>query len=98
MFKWNERNQEKWLTTRIRGKSHFVWVRGVLAYGGIMFVFFTIFQHIMASKYEGVNVADASISIILINAVIWTVGGYMWGTGAWNLSERKFKEYNDRNL
>jgi len=73
---------EKWKATREKGMLRYVLVTGVLSYGLTMFVAMTFFVHR----------DDLSAKSIAISAVIWTLGGAVFGTTMWLFMERQFRK------
>jgi len=85
-WKWNEKQHQKWATVRKKGRWHFILYRGVLIWGGLMFllmcaspVFFG-FPHSAASTpwYRTWNV------------ILWAVAGFAFGFATWTCSEKMY--------
>ena len=78
----------KWEKNRSKGKSHFVWRYGVLGWGLCMFVVMTVLNYIRHP--------DSLAQTLIINAIIWPIGGYVWGVWMWAISERAYKKYAEQ--
>ena len=83
---------EKWAETRVKGKTHYIWFQGVLKWGGVMFVFMTLFMLSQQPAIEGVSRQVIPIAIVIINALVWPVAGYIYGVLNWSSSEKLFKK------
>ncbi|MGY1424505.1 hypothetical protein [Lysobacter sp. A289] len=75
---------EKWKETRQKGMLRFVLVNGVLAYGLIMFIVMTFVVH--RDKL--------SVNFVWISAIVWSIGGALFGVLMWIINERKFHKIN----
>ncbi|MGY0556645.1 MULTISPECIES: hypothetical protein [unclassified Lysobacter] len=78
---------EKWKETRQKGMLRFVLVNGVLAYGLIMFIVMTFVVH--RDKL--------SVNFICISAIVWSIGGALFGVLMWIIGERKFRKVDCAN-
>ena len=85
MPKWMVR----WQTQRSDGRSAYIVKTGVLGYGLAMFIAMTFF---LAPP----KVLDARS--LLINAVIWAVGGAVFGLATWWISEWRYKRHVQRHV
>src|ERR1035437_5315054 len=79
-----EKQRQSWEKTRKLGKLSFIIYRGVLGWGGFMFLWMTIFE---------VFVIHRSLSwlFMLVSALIWPLAGYGWGLWEWRWLERRFQ-------
>lgn len=77
-----EKHFEAWKKLREQGRLRFVLVRGVLAWGAPMFL-------LMLLMFNG-------LENILVHAVIWTVGGLIFGFTTWYLTEKKYLKELER--
>lgn len=73
---------EKWKATREKGMLRYVLVTGVLSYGLAMFIAMTFFAHR----------DDLSPKFIAVSAVLWTLGGAVFGTAMWFVFEYQFRK------
>ncbi len=81
----NLRAVQAWEKHRSRGPLRFIVVRGVLAWGGPMFVA----MYVIPTATKGVEVA---ITSIFINLGIWWVAGIFFGTATWWWSQENYKK------
>jgi hypothetical protein len=77
----NAKALQKWESTRALGMTRFVLVRGVLMYGLAMFVAMTFFAH------QG----QLSAIFIMISAILWLIGGAVFGVVSWYLLEALYR-------
>lgn len=71
---------EEWKRVRAKGLLRYVLARGVLAYGLPMFLAMTFV----------VNRDNLNGNFIGLSAVVWSLGGALFGVLTWHLQERKF--------
>jgi hypothetical protein len=75
------KGMRNWEKARAGGMLRFVLLRGVLSYGLTMFVVMTFIVH-----------RDAlSARFIAISALLWLVGGAVFGVLTWLLMERMYR-------
>ncbi len=86
---WSERMHRGWENLRRRGAVHFVVVRGVLAWGGTMFAFFTLAPLLFSFPYS-INLAPM---VILKIGAICVVGGLAWGIFTWGINEFLYRRH-----
>jgi hypothetical protein len=80
------RDLQKWEATRRKGKAKFILVSGILSWGLPMFVVMTFVVNRQPDKPD-------SPTLILTSAVIWALGGALFGWVIWNMSEKKYQKY-----
>lgn len=76
---------EKWKQTRAKGMFRYVLLSGVFSYGLAMFVVMTFV----------VNSDKLSSSFVGFSAILWTVGGALFGLATWFVQERQFRKPGD---
>ncbi len=76
-------DREKWEKTRIKGKSHFIWVKGFLSWGVMTAALWSIMMHFVQPQ-------DPIWFRPLIAFVLFPLGGLFWGSWVWNSSEKKY--------
>jgi hypothetical protein len=87
----NPRALKKWEVTRRKGKKHFVWRYGVLAFGVGTAIAWSIFTQIF-------DPADARIWLRpLIALIVFPIGGYLWGVWFWSSCEKDYLKTKDKN-
>ena len=77
----------RWKDLRLRGRTRYILISGVLSYGFPMFIAMTFF----------VNRDDLSPGIIGISALLWAIGGAAFGAITWHTSERKYRKATKGN-
>jgi protein-S-isoprenylcysteine O-methyltransferase Ste14 len=81
-MKWKN-DWSRWERTRKRGRAFFVIVYGVLIWGIVTCVFFSVVFPLM--------IPDATSRDVWPIAVpIFAVGGIFWGLLAWSMTERQY--------
>tara|TARA_B100002049_G_scaffold222889_1_gene193052 strand:- start:242 stop:523 length:282 start_codon:yes stop_codon:yes gene_type:complete len=79
-----EKQRARWAQIRIKGKTRFIWVNGVLFWGIPMFVFMSF----LFLPFESGDILN--LTVIVTQAVIWVLGGLAFGLLTWTMSERTF--------
>ena len=79
----------RWPTIRARGMWHFVLLKGVAFWGGLMFVFMTV---MMLVKF-GVSHPQFPL-LIAVALPLCAIGGLAWGLLTWFFNERIFRALN----
>lgn len=77
---------KKWEVTRQKGKGRFILLNGVVSWGIPMFVLMTFVLN------RGPEIKRTP-SMILISALIWILGGVMFGGVTWFFAERKYQKF-----
>ena len=77
------KNLQKWAQIRIKGKAHFVLVKGVLLWGVSTAIIWSIFM-------QWGSPAEVFYTRPLAALAAFAVAGYFWGILTWHLSEREF--------
>ena len=77
---------KKWETTRKKGKAKFILTNGVLSWGLPMFFVMTF---VVNRPAHGATPP----SMVMISAVIWALGGALFGTVIWTMSEKKYLKF-----
>lgn len=80
---WTARH---WPAIRARGFRHFLLFRGVLMWGGLMFLAMAI---AMAFKFPPTH--PSYPLIVAIAALLCAAGGLFWGAVTWLLNERIYR-------
>ena len=85
----NKRRLQAWESTRKKGRSHFIWVRGVLCFGLTMAIVMTLFH---SFRYdEGNRLIDGLVDL-MVYLMVFPIVGYIWGSLVWKITERKYQE------
>ncbi len=77
---------KKWEITRQKGKAKFILLNGVLAWGLPMFIVMTFFLNRRPDQM-------LSLTTVFVSAIIWALGGALFGWMAWTWAERRYKKY-----
>lgn len=80
-----EKHFQKWQSTRVKGKSRFILINGLIGWGLPMFIIMTF----VVNKPEA---GHMSPSLVALNAFIWAIGGLAFGYFVWSASERVFQK------
>jgi hypothetical protein len=81
-----EIRRQAWLRMQRQGKLSYVLRRGVLLWGGSMFVLFACWN-----AYQLRDHLDKLPVLLALNAVIWSLGGMSWGLWTWHSCEKRFR-------
>lgn len=91
LVRWTPKSVAKWEQRRRGGKKRFVWQFGVLSWGIPMFIFMTSFMYIREYGTTWPSMVNLPVSLVLINAVIWPIAGYWFGSFMWTAMERGYR-------
>ena len=86
---WSERMHRWWERLRTRGAIHFVVIRGVLAWGGSMFAFFTLAPILL----DFPSTIRFTPELVFNISVICVTGGLAWGTLTWYTNEFLYRKH-----
>lgn len=79
----------RWPAIRAKGMVHFVLMRGLLFWGGLMFVFS------VAMTWVKFGPEHPRFALLLgVSAGLCSVGGLVWGVLTWAINERIFRNLN----
>ena len=84
---WNLESASRWEKTRSKGKVNFVLIRGLLFFGGLMFVTAAVSQFLWG------HFTWQSVSPYLFSCPIV---GIVWGMLMWNHLEAGYRSYQSR--
>jgi hypothetical protein len=77
-----EKQRELWLRIRAKGRQRFILLRGVLGFGGSMFIW---------TNAMGMIFDRESIDWFLpVSLMIWLGAGYFFGRSQWNRAESRY--------
>ena len=82
----------RWPAIRARGATRFILMRGVLLWGGLVFVAMAAFT---AAKL-GIHHPRFPL-MLAIAALLSAVGGLAWGALTWSINERLFRTLTDKH-
>ena len=81
---WTARH---WPAIRGKGRTRFIVVRGVLAWGGMMFVASLVAVWLMRD-----SLAKSLPELAAVSAVLCVASGLAWGAATWHLNEKIFRQ------
>ena len=82
----------RWPAIRARGMWHFVLLKGVAFWGGLMFAFMTVLMLLQ------LGAAHPRLPLVLAVAVpLCAFGGLCWGLLTWIFNERIHRAITDKN-
>jgi hypothetical protein len=84
-MKMTPRQVESWSRTRAKGRTRFVWLTGVVSWGLLVAIFWSV---AMAS-FQGWDRFPRRLGIALI---LFPIGGYWFGSYVWRKSEEQYEE------
>jgi hypothetical protein len=87
IWTWSEKNQQRWSATRAKGKWHFVLVKGVLMWGGLMFLFMAVSPVVFGFPHR---VSILPPDYWIWQPLLWAAGGFGWGLWVWSSTEKKY--------
>lgn len=80
-----EKHRQAWERLRRRGKLSFVLYKGVLLWGGFMFILTTC-----ANVFIWHDHLDRLPVFLVIDALVWCLFGSIWALWVWHRCERRF--------
>lgn len=87
--RWTPKRLAHWETIRTKGKAHFIFWNGVVFFGSFMFLVTTAFQLIRWWWLYGTLLPSLTV-YLMIQAIVWPIGGYLYGRGMWYFTERSY--------
>ena len=86
---WSKGTHSGWEKLRRRGALHFVLIRGVIAWGGLMFAFFTLPPLMFDFPWPIVLTPPLALKI----AAVWIGCGLAWGGSVWWINEWLYRRH-----
>lgn len=77
-----DRTWKRWENTRSRGLFRFIWIQGVLGWGGFMGVYFLILDYFNH---------EISVKKIFSSVLFFLIAGAFWGVSYWYWMEWRYK-------
>ena len=81
----------QWEKTKFKGKLRYIFLVGVLGWGVPMFIVMTL---IIGSGLF----PNKGTSVIIINSVIWLIGGFVFGYSGWYYADKKYNKLAAKRL
>jgi hypothetical protein len=79
---------EGWQKERAQGSVRYILRTGVVAFGGAMLIVNLLMRPPVVFTFLG----------ILVRAVIWGIGGLIFGVGLWFANERRYRKYMSTHI
>ncbi|HFB66818.1 MAG TPA: hypothetical protein ENJ60_14900 [Aeromonadales bacterium] len=79
----NQGQYQNWSKLRKNGAKHFIWFRGVLAWGLLTAI---LWSGLMPVLYPVGN----NLQRFLIALLLFPMGGFFWGLWVWKINEKKY--------
>jgi len=83
----------RWPAIRARGAARFILLRGLLFWGGCMFVAMSAFSAVKLGLHH-----PRLSAMIAIAALLCAVGGLVWGALTWTVNERLFRTLDKKRI
>ena len=87
------RQRQRWAKLRQRGRTRFIWARGVLRWGLTTALLWWLFMFCVDYWLVGDWSWLGLIIYLLIAVVVFPTAGFYWGSWTWTKNESK---YDDR--
>ena len=72
---------EAWRRDRAKGMLNYILIKGVLSYGLAMFIAMTLMRY-----------KEMTLPLIGIYAIVWAIGGLLFGLLMWFVQERQYRK------
>lgn len=89
-----DRDRERLRAVRALGARRFILTRGVLGWGGLMFVICTVLPAFRLVPWFQ-DTAEHPAVFVPVGAVIWLAGGALFGWLLWRTIARRFAELDN---
>lgn len=93
---WDDRSLARWEEARARGRSRFVWINGVLMFGGFMFLIMFLMKLLFDGTFFPEDGLEPAVAIP-VNLVVWALAGYAWGAWMWWIMDRSYTRSQRNN-
>ncbi len=81
--------RQQWKELQLRGKAHFIVVRGLVGFGGVMFILFAFFDFF--ARFYWHTTVKIGLPLFAVQGVIFAIAGALWGASTWRSLERRFR-------
>lgn len=82
------KQRARWLQVRAKGRWHFILWRGVVGWGLLTAILFSILVSVT-------NENIGFIEVLLIAAIAFPIGGFFWGLAMWQWYVRQGRRQGD---
>lgn len=76
---------DQWAITRAKGRWHFIFVWGVLFWGGVTAGLWSAFMSVFSDQ--------GFVGVVMIALPIFMIGGFVWGLLMWTGTNRSYAKY-----
>lgn len=76
---------DQWAKTREKGRWHFIFVWGVLFWGGVTAILWSVFMSVFSDQ--------GFVGVVKVALPIFMIGGFVWGLLMWTGANRLYKKY-----
>jgi hypothetical protein len=84
---FKEQQRQAWRRMSQNGKASFVLKRGLLFFGGVMFL---VFAGLNAIALYATGHMEFLPILLMFNAILWSICGLAWGFWVWNKGEKLY--------
>ena len=84
----NKKQFEAWSKLRERGENKFIWLRGVIFWGVLTALLWSILM-------QFITPTDNFLRRTIIAFILFPIGGFFWGKIVWKSSEKNYNEYKN---
>ena len=85
-----KKNDQKWKETREMGRKKFIWTHGVLRWGVLVAVIWSIINQGMRDGLNPMGFLSLDFLVRLgISLVVFGIAGYFWGRMFWKKMEEE---------
>jgi hypothetical protein len=77
------RQTERLQTIRAKGRKHYIFYRGILAYGMPVFLLTTLWAWYDDYGWHIPRQRGNLYAHVLVRLIIWSAAGYIWGARMW---------------
>ena len=92
-FRYSEEEKcNRWFEVQKTGRKRFVWRYGILQWGLLEFLVLSIWFLFFAPRTHALSTAK-SIGLIILNIVVCSIGGLVFGLFLWSRLHKKYDNY-----
>ena len=88
---FDEKAIARWERVRARGRLRYVLMHGVLFWGLPMLLAMTGVTYVQQYGWAWPSAETERILLMLVNLIIWPIGGYLFGAAMWSVLEGAYR-------
>lgn len=96
-IRWTTKKLNSWERLRVKGQNYYVWRRGVLGFGLLIFFFMFAINHVTSYGYVIPGLEHIEPQKFIIRLIISPVIGFFWGRWTWVTTEKSYKRHIANN-